>query len=143
MGSDATRVKIEALAYGCLSLPHARQFKEEIIEKLLNQPTIAAIMQGAAKWPDKSEDRGLLIYLAHTLLEQLVRELPDNEMSIMESHTEIIRQGKKSLSDLAKVDSEIARKLLVADGRHKPLPEWFVSDIRETIPELADAQVAV
>ncbi|MEN8235983.1 MAG: MoxR family ATPase [Pseudomonadota bacterium] len=138
MGSEANRVKVEALAYGCLSLPHARQFKVEVLEQAIDQPTIAAIMAGEAQWPNKDKDRGLLIYLAHTFREFLVQELPDNEMGIMESHSQIIRQGKKIFLDLVKVDPEIARGLLVADGRHKPLPEWFVSNLREAIPELAN-----
>ncbi len=131
MGDNVTPKKIEALLYGCLSLGHARNFKDEVMEKLLTQPTIAAIMRGDVQWPAGEEDRGLLIYLAHCLREQLVRQLPSHEMGVTEEHTAIIQAGQKLFGQLADIDADLANGLLIPDGRLTPIPEWFVVRLQE------------
>ena len=134
-GKTLAKTKIEALAYGCLSLDHAATFNREVVSRFIEQQTIFTIMNGEAKWP--KENKELLKFLAQAFRGHLIDEMPEFQLSMTGKQVQLLNLSKDLLKDLFETDANMAQIVLVKQNRfQKVLPEWLVDELAEEFPQL-------
>ncbi len=74
-GDGVSQRQIEISSFGSLTVEHAVQFNT-FVKVLKNKYGIAAVIKGDVGWPKKPEERELLYFLAMSLRDQLLKNLP-------------------------------------------------------------------
>ncbi|MDR2625103.1 MAG: MoxR family ATPase [Zoogloeaceae bacterium] len=135
-GETVSDRQIETLAGGCLSPPHAAQFRA-FIKQIRNRYALSAIIDGGQKWPGAPEDRDALYFLAQSFRAQLIKELPAEKNKLSASAQKFVLRAKDLLQDLARISLEIAQ-MAVAPEDGDTLPDWFMVEIVRDLPRLAE-----
>lgn len=135
-GQGISEPMLETLAFGCLSAPHATQFKA-FVKQIRNQYALSAIIAGEMNWPDKPEDRDVLYFLAQSFRAHLVRELPALKRDQSTKNKDLAHRAKALLKQLARINFEIAQ-IVVSDenGDGAVLPDWFMVEIARDLPRI-------
>ena len=124
----------DALVFGCLSKEHAISFKA-FIKQINYKYSVTKIVKGEEDWPNKPEDRDVLLFLVSSLREYLIRELPKNQDNISGEKKKLVIQVKDCLKKLTLIDNEYAQHVLVGDDNER-LPNWFLIEITKELPKL-------
>lgn len=135
MGEDANPKLIDALLYGSLSADHVMQFKS-FIKQIRYKYSVAKIIEGTEKWPDKPEDRDVLLFLVNSAKDYLFKELPKNENDVNAAKKKMVIQIKESMRKLSYIDPEYAQILISSSDDGEQLPKWFLLEITRELPKL-------
>jgi hypothetical protein len=128
------------LAYGCLSPPHAGQFKA-FVKQVRRKYHLTAILKGDAGWPSKPEDRDVLYFLSQSFRAHLLKELPAETASRSDSHRQLAHRAKGLMKELATISLEMAQ-MVVAEQDGQVLPGWFMAEIVRDLPRLVEKKHA-
>ncbi len=140
-GDGLTDDLLEVLAFGCLSPPHAGQFKA-FIKQVRSKYRLAAILKGESGWPYEPEERDVLYFLAQSFRGQVVKELPAEQDALTASQKELAFRAKGLLKDLASISLEIAQMVVSDQGDGQTLPGWFMVEIVRDLPRLVERKDA-
>lgn len=132
---------VGVLASGCLTPPHAQQFKA-FVKQLRSKYRLAAIVKGEVGWPREPEDRDVLYFLAQSFRAQLIKELPASANALAGRHRELGHRAKALLRDLAAISLEIAQLVVAKDEGDDGLPGWFMVEIVRDLPRLVERKDA-
>lgn len=135
-GDGITDKQLEILAAGCLSPPHAVQFRA-FIKQIRHRFGLSKIIEGEQRWPAAPEDRDTLYFLAQSFRAQLIKELPADKKKISAAAGELSFRAKTLIKELAHISLEIAQ-LVVAPEDGAALPDWFMVEIVRDLPRLAE-----
>ncbi|MDR1482615.1 MAG: MoxR family ATPase [Synergistaceae bacterium] len=133
-GERISDADIEILTAGTLTPAHAIQFRA-FIRQLRNKYTIAAIIDGKERWPDKPEERDILYFLAQSFRARLLKNLPREKEMSGSREKELIFSAKARIKELAAISFEIAQ-MVVADDDGEALPGYFMVEIVRDLPRL-------
>lgn len=133
-GDRVTDADIEALTAGTLTPAHAVQFRA-FVKQLRHKYTIASIIEGETRWPDKPADRDILYFLAQSFRAHLLKNLPDNKENAGPREKELVFAAKARIKELAAISFEIAQ-MVVADADGEMLPGYFMVEIVRDLPRL-------
>ncbi|HMA34102.1 MAG TPA: MoxR family ATPase [Chloroflexia bacterium] len=136
-GPGIDDLRLEVLAFGCLSPHHAGQFKA-FVKQLRSKYQLAVILKGERGWPHAPEDRDVLYFLAQSFRAQLIKELPADANALTASYQELAHRGKGLLKDLAAISLEIAQMVVADQGDGEGLPGWFMVEIVRDLPRLVE-----
>lgn len=136
-GDALDDVSIEALAYGCLTPPHATQFKA-FVKQLRSRYDLAAISKGDMNWPDRPEDRDVLYFLSQSFRAQLIKDLPPEKPDGSSAARELAHRAKGLLKDLASINLEVAQMVVATLEDQPALPSWFLVEVVRDLPRLVD-----
>ncbi len=128
---------IETLAHGCLSPPHASQFKA-FWKQLRSKYDLNAIVKGDARWPSNPEDRDILYFLAQSFKARLKKELPPNRAEMSANARDLAHSAKGLLSELSHISLEMAQMVVAQDGDEEELPAWFLVEVVRDLPRLVN-----
>ena len=134
-GDGITEKQLEIVASGCLSPPHATQFRA-FIKQIRNRFALSKIIEGEQRWPSAPEDRDTLYFLAQSFRAQLIKELPGDKKKLSAPTSDLSFRAKTLIKDLARISLEIAQ-LVAAPEDGTALPDWFMVEIVRDIPRLA------
>ena len=134
-GSNISDADIEVLTAGCLSPPHAAQFRA-FTKQIKNRYAISKIIRGEQKWPHEPENRDTLYFLAQSFRAQIIRELPSSKTKISADARSLADRAKAMIKELANISLEIAQIVVTPDDGEQ-LPDWFMVEIVRDLPRLA------
>jgi len=134
-GNNITEAQMEILASGCISLPHAAQFRA-FIKQIYNRYALSAIISGGQKWPCAPGDRDMLYFLAQSFRARLIKELPPEKHNLSGAAQELAFKAKALMKELSNISLEIAQMVVAAEG-DSVLPDWFIVEIIRDLPRLA------
>jgi hypothetical protein len=151
-GDKITERELEVITSGCLSPPHAVQFRA-FIKQIRNRYALSKIISGEQNWPSAPEDRDALYFLAQSLRARLVKELPNDKSKLSGDAANLAYRSKALLKDLAAISLEIAQMTVSSamtvsadntsgDGE-SALPDWFMVEIVRDLPRLAERKEKV
>ncbi|MDR1658202.1 MAG: MoxR family ATPase [Deltaproteobacteria bacterium] len=133
-GQSISDPDLEVLVAGTLSSNHAIQFRA-FIKQLRNKYTIASIISGKERWPDKPDERDILYFLAQSFRSYLIKNLPKEKEMAGPNEKELIFEAKVCLKDLAAISFEIAQMVAASDDE-EALPGYFMVEIVRDLPRL-------
>jgi hypothetical protein len=136
-GDQIPNDRLEVLAHGCLSPPHAAQFRA-FVRHLGSRYRLTAILKGETSWPAEPEDRDILYFLVQSFRAQLLKELPANGQSLSPSQRELAHRAKGLLKDLAALSLEMAQLVVAKQNEAEALPGWFMVEIVRDLPRLVE-----
>lgn len=136
-GDQIPNDRLEVLAHGCLSPPHAAQFRA-FVRHLGSQYRLATILKGETSWPAEPENRDILYFLVQSFRAQLIKELPANGQSLSSSQRELAHRAKGLLKDLASLSLEMAQLVVAKQNEAEALPGWFMVEIVRDLPRLVE-----
>jgi hypothetical protein len=128
------------LAYGCLSPPHAGQFKA-FVKQVRSKYRLTAILKGDAGWPSRPEDRDVLYFLSQSFRAYLLKELPAEAAARSDGQRQLAHRAKGLMKDLAIISLEMAQ-MVVAEQDGEVLPGWFMAEIVRDLPRLVEKKHA-
>lgn len=131
-GADMSQAQLTVLANGCLTPAHATQFVA-YVRQVRNEYSVAKILSGDQRWPDKPEERDVLYFLVQSFRSQLVKELPKNRGNLSGDARKLADRAKELFVELAIISPELVQ-LAVAAEEDQSLPAWFVVDCSRDIP---------
>lgn len=134
-GTDISPDHLDALLFGSLTRDHAVGFKA-FLKQIRNQFSVHKILKGEEAWPSAAEDRDLTYFLAQSLRDQLVKELPEREGQLGRDSRELAQSAKSALKALARIDGELAQLVLTETDAGRRVPDWFVLEIAKELPRL-------
>jgi MoxR-like ATPase len=137
-GAQIDEEALEALAYGCLSPPHAQQFKA-FIKQVRRKYRLDAILKGDMAFPRAPEERDVLYFLAQSLRARLLKELPADKGDSTPHQRDLAYRAKGLLKDLAQISLEIAQ-MVVSNVDNHTLPSWFMIEVVRDLPRLVERQ---
>lgn len=126
---------LDALLFGCLTREHAVGFKA-FLKQIRNQFSVHRILKGEEAWPAAPEDRDLTYFLAQSLRDLLVKELPERDNALGRESRELAQQSKGALKALARIDGELAQLVITENDAGDRVPDWFVLEIAKELPRL-------
>ena len=129
---------INILAQGCLSAPHATQFKA-FVKQIRNQYGLAKILKGEERWPDKPEDRDVLYFLAQSFRAHLIKELPNDDKQLNGNQKQLAHDSQGLLKELANISLEMAQMIVSEGDDGKTIPDWLMVKIIRDLPRLAQS----
>ena len=88
-GDDIDDDDLFVLASGCLSPPHAGQFRA-FVKQMRHSWDLEAVLKSTLRWPSDPADRDVLFFLAQSLRARLAKELPRDRRGARSSS---IRRG--------------------------------------------------
>ena len=135
-GDGITDEELDILASGCLSPPHAVQFRA-FAKQLKNRFTLNEIIEGTKRWPDAPEDRDVLYFLAQSFRARLIKELPPQKGKLSGAVKTLAFNSKSLIRDLSLISLEIAQMTVADQENEEQLPAWFLSEIVRDLPRLA------
>ncbi len=135
LGEEANPKLIDALLYGTLTSEHVIQFKS-FIKQIKYKYSVVKLLDGTEKWPDKPEDRDILLFLVNSAKEYLLKELPKNENEMNAAKRKMVIQIKESMKKLSYIDSEYSQILITPSDTGEQLPKWFLLEITRELPKL-------
>jgi hypothetical protein len=130
-------MRIEALAYGCLTPNHATQFKA-FVKQVRSRFDLASILNGDLAWPDRPEDRDVLYFLSQSFRAQLVKELPAEKPDGSGGYRELAHRAKALLKELSAINLEIAQMVVASNDDQPSLPAWFLVEVVRDLPRLVE-----
>jgi hypothetical protein len=136
-GDNLNEDWIESLAYGCLSPHHAVQFKA-YAKQMRGRYGLTAILRGDVNWPDQPEDRDILYFLALSFRAHLVKELPQDAKALKTAQRELVVRAKVLIKQLAHLNLEMAKMVVVGEEDKEQLPGWLMVEIVRDLPRLAE-----
>jgi hypothetical protein len=136
-GDALDDLRVEALAYGCLTPHHATQFKA-FVKQLHSRYDLAAILKGDMSWPEKPEDRDVLYLLAQSFRAQLIKDLPAEKPDGSSAARELAHRAKGLLKELAAINLEVAQMAVANLDDQASLPSWFLVEVVRDLPRLVD-----
>jgi MoxR-like ATPase len=137
-GDRLTDNALEATAYGCLSPPHATQFKA-FIKQVKSRYRLTAILRGDMCWPKEPDERDVLYFLVQSFKAQLVKELPPNREGLTTQSKELAHAAKGLLKELSQISLEMAQLVVSKENdTANNLPGWFMVEIVRDLPRLVD-----
>lgn len=141
LGDDITADHLDALLFGSLTREHALGFKS-FLKQIRNRFSVHRILAGEASWPAAPEDRDLTYFLAQSLRDQLIKELPGNEGQLGRESRELSQAATGALKALARIDGELAQLVLTENDSGERLPDWFVVALAKELPRLLRQKAA-
>ncbi len=139
--ADITDDDLFLLAAGCVSPPHAGQFRA-FVKQIRHAWDLDAILKGTLRWPSDAADRDVLFFLAQSLRARLAKELPREKRGSSAAATQLAHRAKALLVDLADISLEIAQVVVADDGADADgsdgagLPTWFLTEVVRDLPRL-------
>ncbi len=127
--------QLDALLFGSLTRDHAVGFKA-FLKQIRNRFSVHKILKGEEAWPAAAVDRDLTYFLAQSLRDLLVKELPRGDTGIGRDSRELAQQAKAALTALARIDGELAQLVLTESDAGDRVPDWFVLEIAKELPRL-------
>ncbi len=140
-GDDVAPDLLDALLFGSLTRDHAVGFKA-FLKQIRNKFSVHKILKGDEAWPDAPQDRDLTYFLAQSLRDLLVRELPAQDAALGRDSRELAHRAKAALKALARIDGELAQLVLTESDAGDRLPDWFVLEIAKELPRLLQERAA-
>ena len=134
-GADIAPDHLDALLFGSLTRDHAIGFKA-FLKQIRNQFSVHKILKGEAAWPAAPEDRDLTYFLAQSLRDLLVKELPPQDAGLGRDSRELAQQARAALKTLARIDGELAQLVITESDAGDRVPDWFVLEIARELPRL-------
>lgn len=134
-GDQISERELAILANGCLTAVHATQFTA-YVRQVRSAYSLARILSGEQRWPDRPEERDVLYFLAQSLRARLLKELPRNRGKLTPEAETLARRAKELLVDLTAISLEIAQ-MAVTPEDGDALPAWFIVEAARDIPALA------
>jgi len=140
-GDEIDDEDLFVLASGCVSPPHAGQFRA-FVKQLRHAWDLEAILKGTLRWPSEPADRDVLFFLAQSLRARLAKELPAEKRGASQSATQLAHRAKGLLVDLADISLEIAQVVVASEGSAADgsdgagLPTWFLTEVVRDLPRL-------
>jgi MoxR-like ATPase len=138
-GADVADDVLGVLAGGCLSAPHAAQFRA-FVKQLRGKYKLAGILKGDVRWPERPEDRDLLYFLAQSFRAHLVKALPPTREGLSGASKELAYRAKSLLKDLAAINVEMAQLVVSESTSGEGLAGWFMIDLARDLPRLVQAR---
>ncbi len=126
---------VQSMLYGSLTESHAQEFTA-FVKKYKYKYSITKLISGDEDWPNKPEDRDILMFLVKSFREHLVKELPKNENEMTSKKKEFVVQVKNSLKKLSLIDNEYCSMIIAPDDGAQDLPKWFMIDLSKELPKL-------
>ncbi len=128
---------MEALAFGCLSPPHAAQFVA-YLKQTRSRFQLGRILKGEMPWPAAPEDRDVLYFLSQSFRAHLIKELPSAKQDQNEAQVQLGHTAKRLIRDLAVISLEMAQMVVATGDDGKSLQDWFMVEIVRDIPRIID-----
>jgi hypothetical protein len=138
-GDDIAPDHLDALLFGTLTRDHAIGFKA-FLKQIRNRFSVHRILRGEAPWPSAPADRDLTYFLAQSLRDLLVKELPAQDSALGRDSRELASSAKQALKALARIDGELAQLVITESDAGDRVPDWFVLDIARELPRLLQAK---
>lgn len=138
-GDGLTDEWLEILAFGCLSPPHAGQFKA-FIKQIRGKYQLASIIKGTAGWPNQPEDRDVLYFLSQSFRAHLIKELPPEPKALKTEQRNLVVRAKVMLKELAHLNLEVAQMVVSGQEDGTGLPNWFMVEIVRDLPRLVERE---
>ncbi|MFD5073341.1 ATP-binding protein [Streptomyces sp. NPDC058371] len=137
-GLDEATLKV--IAHGTLTPAHAVAFCG-YVKIVRSRFGIEAIIKGEARWPNRTEDRDLLYYLAESFRGRLIKELPAAKEHASAHGRQTAYRAKSLLVQLAEISVEVAQSVIASDADGNPvLPAWFLVEAARDMPRLVEAR---
>ncbi|HEY9778317.1 MAG TPA: MoxR family ATPase [Planktothrix sp.] len=136
-GDRLTEEILEALAFGCLSPPHATQFKA-FFKQLRSRFKLESIICGDMKWPSAPEDRDVLYFLVQSFRARLIKELPSQKEKLTGDSRELSHTAKALIKDLSHISLEMAQMAVAKESDDDALPTWFLAELVRDLPRLVE-----
>lgn len=134
-GADVSEEQLDALLFGCLTKEHVIGFKS-FLKQIRNRFSVHSILKGEEPWPAAPADRDLAYFLAQSLRDLLVKELPTGEAAPGKAARELAQSARMALKALARIDAELAQLVITENEAGERVPDWFVLDIARELPRL-------
>lgn len=134
---DAAPEQIEALAFGCLSPPHAAQFVA-YLKQTRSRFQLGRILRAEIAWPAAPEDRDVLYFLSQSFRAHLIKELPAAKQDLTADKVQLGHNAKRLIRDLAVISLEMAQMVVATGDDGSLLPDWFMVEIVRDIPRIID-----
>ncbi|MFI5808336.1 ATP-binding protein [Streptomyces sp. NPDC051561] len=131
---------LKVVAHGTLTPSHAVSFcgYAKIVRHAYG---LDAILKGDANWPNRTEDRDLLYYLAEAFRGRLAKELPAQKAHVSPAMQQTAYRAKSLLVQLAEISVEVAQTVIAEDADGQPvLPAWFLVEAARDMPRLVEAR---
>jgi AAA domain (dynein-related subfamily) len=141
-GDDIASDHLDALLFGCVTRDHALGFKA-FLKQIRNKFSVHKILKGEETWPAAATDRDLTYFLAQSLRDLLVKELPAHEASLGRDSRELSQSAKGALKSLARIDGELAQLVITENDAGDRVPDWFVLDIAKELPRLLEQKATL
>jgi hypothetical protein len=136
-GGGVTPEHLDALLFGCLTSEHAIGFRA-FLKQIRNQFSVHKILKGEERWPEAPQDRDLTYFLAQSLRDLLIKELPARESETGREAKDLAESAKKALKSLARIDGELAQLALTENEAGVRVPDWFLLGIAREMPRLLE-----
>ena len=136
-GDEVPSEQLDALLFGCLTRDHVLGFKS-FLKQIRNKFSVHKILKGEESWPAAPQDRDLAFFLAQSLRDTLVKELPAQEAESGRHGKELAASARAALKALARIDAELAQLVLTENDAGERVPDWFVLDIARELPRLLE-----
>lgn len=132
---------LDALLFGCLTRDHALGFKA-FLKQIRNKFSVHKILKGDEDWPAAPQDRDLAYFLAQSLRDMLVKELPVQESALNRDSRDLAHTARGALKALARIDGELAQLVITENDAGDRVPDWFVLEIAKELPRLLEQKAA-
>lgn len=147
-GENLSDDELEALAFGCLSPPHATQLKA-FVKQTRSRFGLHRILKGETGWPADAADRDILYFLSQSFRAHLIKELPFDPEAVGPQHKQLAHRAKALLKDLSAISLEMAQ-LVVAEedaerrdgGSGGALPGWLLVEVVRDLPRLVEKRAS-
>lgn len=136
-GEEIDETALDVLAAGCVSPPHAVQFRA-YVKQIKNRFQLAALLKGDDRWPEDAADRDLLYFLAQSFRAHLVKELPVEHSDLRADQRELAHRAKGLLKELSRINLEIAQLVVAEQADGQRLPAWLMVEIVRDLPRLVE-----
>lgn len=139
-GPDLDEDTLKVIAHGTLTPAHAVAFCG-YVKIVRSRFGIEAVLKGDARWPNRTEDRDLLYYLAESFRGRLIKELPASKDHLSANGRQTAYRAKSLLVQLAEISVEVAQSVIASDDDGTPvLPAWFLVEAARDMPRLVEAR---
>jgi hypothetical protein len=99
-------------------------------------------LKGDEDWPAAPQDRDLAYFLAQSLRDMLVKELPVQESALNRDSRDLAHTARGALKALARIDGELAQLVITENDAGDRVPDWFVLEIAKELPRLLEQKAA-
>ena len=131
---------LKKLAYGCLSASHAGMFLA-YVKQFGDSMYLDDIISGKKRWPDKSEERDVLYFLATSFRAKLLHDLPKHKQNLSMDGQNFSHRAKSMVKELAEINLELAHMVVAEDEeKEERLPEWFQLELVRDLPRLTSSR---
>lgn len=132
---------IEVLAHGWLTPKHADMFVA-FHRQRRRSLDLGAIIRGDMSWPDKPEERDVLLFLVEAFRSRLIKELPEDKSKLSGEAKELSLRAKDMLVSLSRISFEMAQLVLIPNDQGNTIPDWLTVEIARDLPRLSGKVVS-